>query len=102
MHVQATADTHTVARMWRYLRDGRFLGSHSNQVTLRLALHSSEARMTTFWTLVIRPLPSGRIQARAALSPVPCGPQWPLPRITTGILSHVLLSAQYLLSMVFS
>lgn len=92
MHVQATADTHTVARMWRFLRDGHFLDSHSHQLTLQLAMHNSAAHITTFWNLLLCPLSSGSIEAHGALSPIPSGLEWPPSRHDYGAVAIDILA----------
>ena len=62
---------HTVARIWKFLRDGYFVDARTEQLQLRAAIVNYRTEIAAFWQLHISMLPAGRLRGRGSIETAP-------------------------------
>ena len=69
--MQAAVDFATVARVWQFMRDARFVDTSSRSLRFQVAVLNSQAHTAAFWDMRISMLESGRLEARASIVSAP-------------------------------
>lgn len=69
--MQVAVDWPTIANMWHFLRDAHFVDATSQALTFRLAVANRKSHTVVLWRMILRVLPSGRLQSQAAFMDAP-------------------------------